>query len=75
VRRVRLFDGRIGAVERSVEAGAMALPVPQVTTAPATGAASATAAPPAPPAKTGPAGAPGRRPSAPVRPHRTAAKR
>ena len=33
VRRVRLFDGRVGAVERSLEAGAAALPVPKVTTA------------------------------------------
>jgi cell division protein FtsL len=33
VRRVRLFDGKVGAVERSVEAGALALPVPQVTPA------------------------------------------
>jgi cell division protein FtsL len=41
VRRVRLFDGRIGAVERSVEAGALELPAPQVTIAPSAGAAGA----------------------------------
>jgi cell division protein FtsL len=33
VRRVRLFDGKVGAVERSLEAGAAALPVPMVTRA------------------------------------------
>ena len=33
VRRVRLCDGKVGAVERAIEAGAMALPVPKVTTA------------------------------------------
>jgi cell division protein FtsL len=42
VRRVRLFDGKVGAVERSLEAGALALPVPKVTPA---------APPAAPPAR------------------------
>jgi cell division protein FtsL len=75
VRRVRLFDGRIGAVERSLEAGALALPVPKVTTASATGGAAAAADPSAAPAtKAAAAAAPGRRPSAP-RPRRTVVKR
>jgi cell division protein FtsL len=86
VRRVRLFDGRIGAVERSLEAGALELPVPQVTIAPSAGAAgtagAAGAASPggaasaaAPAGKAAAGAVPGHRPSAPVRPHRMAVKR
>jgi cell division protein FtsL len=31
VRNVRLFDGRVGAVERTMEAGALAVPIPVIT--------------------------------------------
>ena len=51
VRRVRLFDGKVGAVERSLEAGALALPVPKVTAAPpavSTSPAAVSKAPAAP---------------------------
>jgi cell division protein FtsL len=41
VRNVRLFDGRVGAVERSIEAGALSVPIPILSRggAPAGGAA------------------------------------
>ena len=35
VHNVRLFDGRVGAVERSVEAGALAVPMPILSRKPA----------------------------------------
>jgi cell division protein FtsL len=45
VRNVRLFDGRVGAVERTMEAGAMAVPIPVITKS-----RVRPVAPPAPPA-------------------------
>jgi len=36
VRNVRLFDGRVGAVERTIEAGAIAAPIPVISKRPAT---------------------------------------